>query len=37
MDLPLDNLANVESACRLLRTLEIPTQMNVDLWQRLQQ
>ena len=36
MDLTLDNLANVESACRLLRTLQIPTQTNVDLWQRLQ-
>ena len=36
MDLTLDNLANVESACQLLRTLQIPTKTNVDLWQRLQ-
>ena len=36
MDLTPDNLANAESACSLLRTLQIPTQTNVDLWQRLQ-
>ena len=36
MDLSQDNLANVESACRLRRTPQIPAQTNVDSWQRLQ-